>query len=356
MPTEAPAAQPLADFDYRLPPERIAQSPAVPRDASRMMVMAGAAGLCHARFIDLPQWLSPGDLLVVNRTRVIPARVRARRATGGAVELLFCSPVDGSHAEATQWRALARPANRLRPGTTLTTAGGTALDVVGRDDAAVLLAGEAPLMAMLQREGQVPLPPYLQRAGAADAQDAHDYQTLFAREPGAVAAPTASLHFTETVIAALRARGVQMAELVLHVGPGTFLPVRPEHAQDVRHHVMHKEHYALPAQTQAQIRATRRAGGRVVAVGTTALRAMETWAHTGAAQGDSQLFITPGYSFRSVDALVTNFHLPKSTLLMLVSAMAGRARVLGAYAEAIARGYRFFSYGDAMLIIDAVPQ
>ena len=344
---------PLGLFDYSLPDGAIAQHPAEPRDASRLMVLRGQGAPDHRRFVDLPGLLEAGDLLLVNHTQVIPARLQVRKDTGGQVELLLYEPVLGDRATATRWRALGRPAKALLPGKRLHTTGGHTLTVVGRDEDSVIVDAPVPMLDVLQEEGTLPLPPYLKDAAHPSAQDAAAYQTIFGDEPGAVAAPTASLHFTPEVMAQLAARGVRVAQVLLHVGPGTFLPVRPEHADDVRGHAMHGEQYEIPEETQQLVRQTRQAGRRVVAVGTTSLRALETWWATGAPSGVSKLFVTPGYRFGCVDALVTNFHLPKSTLLMLVSAMAGRERILSAYAEALREGYRFFSFGDAMLIMDS---
>ena len=347
-----PQPLPLGLFDYLLPESAIAQHPMEPRDASRLMVLRSEDRPDHRRFVELPELLNAGDLLLVNHTKVIPARLKVHKDTGGQVELLLYEPVTGDRATATRWRALARPAKALVPGKRLHTAGGHTLTVVGREHDSVILDAPLPMLEVLQQEGTLPLPPYLKDASHPSAQDAAAYQTIFGDEPGAVAAPTASLHFTPQVMAQLEARGVRVAQVLLHVGPGTFLPVRPENAQDVRGHAMHGEQYEIPQGTQELVRQTRAAGRRVVAVGTTSLRALETWWATGDATGISTLFVTPGYRFGCVDALVTNFHLPKSTLLMLVSAMAGRERILSAYAEALAQGYRFFSFGDAMLIID----
>lgn len=385
---EAALARTLAAYDYPLDPACIAQAPMTPRDAARLLVLAATGETAHASFAQLAQYLDPGDLLVLNETRVLPARLHAFRPSGAPAELLPFAPVDGDVHHACTWRALARPRRPLRPGTVLRTRGGATLRVVAAEspaggnagegdggggpgarvdgaapvshgastaplDEAVLLRAEGPLLALMQAEGELPLPPYVARPAGPDAADAAAYQTAFARVPGAVAAPTASLHFTEASFAALAARGVQTARLVLHVGPGTFLPVRREHEADVSGHRMHAEPYELPEATADAVRATRVRGGRVVAAGTTSLRALETWAGTGAARGDSRLFVRPGHAFRVVDALVTNFHLPRTTLMMLVSALVGRTRILAAYAEAQARGYRFFSYGDASLLFGA---
>ena len=304
----------------------------------------------HGRFADLPQHLEPGDLVVVNRTRVIPARLEVRRPTGGRVELLAVRPIAGDLTSAEEWEVLARPAKSLKPGLVLTAADGTDIIVVERTGETARVRARGGLLALLNRVGEVPLPPYIDRPQGPVTRDALDYQTVFASEPGAVAAPTAGLHFTDRILDGLKARGVTLAQVVLHVGIGTFLPVRQEHYADVRGHSMHPEWYRLPPETVAAIESCRGRGGRVVAVGTTSLRALETWASTGMAEGESRLFVYPGFSFRVVDAMVTNFHLPKSTLLVLVAAFVGRERILEAYAEAVARGYRFFSYGDAMLL------
>jgi S-adenosylmethionine:tRNA ribosyltransferase-isomerase len=349
-PTGVP--QPLAHYDYELPEALIAQAPARPRDASRLMVLPRREGAAtHRSFAELPGLLAPGDLLVVNRTQVVPARLRLTRETGGKAELLLTRPVDGEVESATTWSALGRPGRHLVPGRRLRAADGSWLTVVERHEDEVVVRGEGTLWPLLERHGEVPLPPYIRREGGPSGADAADYQTLFARERGAVAAPTASLHFTPAVVAALAARGVALAELVLHVGPGTFLPVREEHEADVRAHPMHEERYHVPAATLEALAAARARGGRVIGVGTTSVRALETWRITGESAGASRLFIYPGFEFKVIDGMVTNFHLPRSTLLMLVAAFAGRERVLAAYAEAVRERYRFFSYGDAMLIL-----
>ena len=319
------------------------------------MVLPSSGDVLHRRFVDLPQLLEPGDLLVVNRTEVVPARLSLRKETGGRVEVLLTRPKAGDARTATVWEGIGRPLKGLRIGQTLQAADGSAVTLVGRAAEAVCVQSPRPLWELMQRCGEVPLPPYIERAHGPRPTDAGDYQTVFAREPGAVAAPTAGLHFTSEVLDALTIRGVLRAEIVLHVGPGTFLPIRQEHEADVRGHRMHAERYAIDPATLEAIRATRACGGRVVAVGTTSVRALETWAATGSASGESELFITPGFAFKVVDLMLTNFHLPKSTLLMLVSAFAGRERVLAAYAEAVREAYRFFSYGDAMLVYPQKP-
>lgn len=338
-------------FDFELPESLIAQEPARPRDASKLLVLPRFGGEPqHRAFRDLPHLLQPHDLLVVNQTRVMPARLRLRRPTGGRVELLLHRPIDGPRAAARVWEGLGRPGAALTVGKSMVAQGGEVLEVVARDGQKVQVRGDLPLWELMTRDGAWPLPPYIERDEGTEADDGHDYQSIFAREMGAVAAPTASLHFTDRVLADIAARGVDVQPVVLHVGPGTFLPIRPEHAADVRQHAMHGEHYEVPAVTQAAVAATRARGGRVLAVGTTCLRALETWAQSGAAVGNSELFVYPGFDFRLVDGLVTNFHLPRSTLLLLVSALAGRERVLAAYREAMLNHYRFYSYGDAMLI------
>ena len=338
----------LSDFDYELPPERIASRPAERRDAARLFVHDVARDATeHARVAELERFLDPGDLLVVNDTRVLPARVHARRASGGAVELFFLAPA----GEGRAWRALAHPARRLKPGEELQIErGGARARLVARPDAEWRVElfdpadPAASVEALLERVGHVPLPPYIERAD--DEADRERYQTVFAAVPGAVAAPTAGLHFTPELLARLDARGVRRASVTLHVGAGTFLPVQSE---DPREHAMHSERYELTPDT------ARAAGGRVVAVGTTSARVLETCAGEGGelnpGAGETRLFLLPGAPFRAVDALLTNFHLPRSTLLMLVSAFAGRERILRLYGEAIERGYRFYSYGDAMLLL-----
>lgn len=345
-------ALPLDLFDYDLPPSRIAQMPASPRDSSRLLVMDRSGGEReHREFRELPELLEAGDLLVVNRTKVIPARLLGRRPSGGKVELLFHRAVDGPVTEASEWIALGKPGKALKEGATVLV-GDVELRIVGREGSMVRVRSPGPLWPILEREGQLPLPPYIERPEGNTSEDRDNYQTMFAEEPGAVAAPTASLHFTPELLRKLEERGVETAEVVLHVGPGTFLPVRKECAGDVRAHEMHGERYTVSEESLGRIKRARAEGGRVVAVGTTAVRALETVAITGELSGESTLFIYPGFEFRLVDAMVTNFHLPRSTLLMLVSAFAGRDSVLAAYEDAVERHYRFFSYGDAMLICE----
>lgn len=351
--TPSAAPLPLSLFDFELPEHAIAQQPASPPDSSRLMVVRrDALENEHRIFRELPQLLAPNDLLVINRSQVIPARLQAQRPTGGQAELLFFEPRDGGIRSAKRWLAMGRPAKALRRAQRVHTPDGTQLEICAvYPDGSILLEAAEPILQLLERLGEMPLPPYIERPNGPTESDRQDYQSIFAKEPGAVAAPTASLHFTDRVMEHLEQRRVAVAELVLHVGPGTFQPVRSEHSEDVRQHHMHREWYSIPASTVRAIEATREHGGRVVAVGTTVVRALESYFATGVPEGDSELFIYPGFEFRAVDALITNFHLPKSTLLMLVSAFASRERMLAAYQEAVREGYRFFSYGDAMLLL-----
>ncbi len=335
----------LADFDYDLPPDLIAQVPSAERGASRLLHVAADA-LVDRRFADLPQLLAPGDLVVFNDTRVIRARAAGAKPTGGRVEMLV-ERIVAAHEAWVQLRASHLP----RIGTTITFAGGAVATVAAREGRMFLLRFDMPgdLAAWLDTHGAMPLPPYITRA--ADAGDDTRYQTVYARNPGAVAAPTAGLHFDDVLLAALAERGIAAAHLTLHVGAGTFQPVTHD---DLAQHRMHVEHYDVPATTVEAVARARKRGARIVAVGTTTLRALES--ATGAdgipaaGPGVTALFITPGYRFRVIDALVTNFHLPRSTLLMLVSAFAGYDAIRHAYAHAIAARYRFYSYGDAMLL------
>ncbi len=336
-------------FDFELPPERIALRPAVPRDAARMLVLDGDATLDRV-VGDLPASLRRGDMLVFNDTRVIPAQLEGRRgdATIGATLHKREGP--------RRWRAFVRNARRLRDGDVIDFGAGVSAIAGDRgDDGSLALdfAGDEPVELLLQRAGRMPLPPYIaSKRGGADARDAEDYQTLFAREAGAVAAPTAALHFTPDLLEALDAAGIGHAMLTLHVGAGTFLPVK---ADDTDDHRMHAEWGRIDAATADRLNATRAAGGRVVAVGTTSLRLIESACRPDGTirpfEGDTAIFITPGYRFRGIDGLMTNFHLPRSTLFMLVSALMGRERMQAAYAHAIAGGYRFYSYGDASLLL-----
>ena len=338
----------LDDYDYTLPPERIAQHPLPERDAGRLLVVdRRRADFEHRSVSDLPCLLDPGDLLVVNATRVLPARLRGRKPSGGAVEALLLGPESGGDA---RHRALFR--GRARPGLRIRFEGGGAaveaeiVEVCERGE--VVLAFEPGVSPYAV--GEVPLPPYIQRE-APCAEDAERYQTTFARVPGAVAAPTAGLHLSERLLEALSARGIGRAEIVLHVGPGTFRPLGERELAAGR---LHSERYELCEESADRIVRTRAEGRRVVAVGTTSARVLEACAdpegHVRAAAGETDLFLRPGSRFLATDALLTNFHLPRSSLLLLVAGFAGRERVLAAYAEAIACGYRFYSYGDAMLI------
>ena len=338
-----------SDFDYVLPPERIADRPVEPRDAARLLVVPRDGGpFADRAFSDLPALLAPGDLLVVNDTRVIPARLEGRRAdTGGAVEVFLLRDLG-----ALRWRVLLAPGRRMRPGVRVALGEGASCVVEAVDEGGertVRFEGTDDVLALAERVGATPLPPYVRRP--ADARDRADYQTVYARAPGAVAAPTAGLHFTPRLLEAALARGLRLASVTLHVGPGTFRPVT---ADDVDAHRMDLEPYVVPDATAEAVRATKAAGRRVVAVGTTVVRTLEAAATddgvVAAGPGETALFVRPGHRFRVVDALVTNFHLPRSTLLMLVSALVGRERVLAAYAHALAAGYRFYSYGDAMLL------
>jgi S-adenosylmethionine:tRNA ribosyltransferase-isomerase len=349
-------ALPLSDYDYSLPHACIAQAPCEPRDASRLLCVSKTGPeLLDSRVLQLSEHLRPGDLLIINETQVIPARLAVQRPNGGSGELLLTRPC-GPLETARRWLALGRPGSALRPGCTVHSRSGVCLTVVRREGMLCEVEAEQPLFALLQAEGQVPLPPYLDAAASTVAGSiagrAHSktYQSIFAAQPGAVAAPTASLHFTPRLLAQLQAAGVQLAPVILHVGPGTFLPIRPEHHADVRAHAMHAEAYAVPQRTLDASAAARQRGNRVIAIGTTALRALETAVRTGSRCGESQLFILPGEKVLSVDGLLTNFHQPRSTLLLLVAALMGRQRMLQAYAAAQAWGYRFLSYGDAMLI------
>ena len=339
----------LSDFAFDLPQELIAQAPLAERSASRLLVLDSDDRLRDCAMRDLPQWLRPGDLLVLNDTRVVAARVQGVKPTGGQVEIFLerVLPGDGG-AAATHALVQLRASKAIRPGLTIRTAGGDVEVLAAREDLWEVHLPEAAL-EFFERWGEVPLPPYIQRR--PDAADRERYQSIFARDPGAVAAPTASLHFDAPLLAALQGRGVERAFVTLHVGAGTFQPVR---TRDLEAHVLHAERAAVPEATCEAMARARARGGRVVAVGTTVVRSLESAStedgRCHAYDGETRLFITPGYRFRAVDALLTNFHLPESTLLMLVCAFAGRERVLEAYAHAVRGRYRFFSYGDAMLI------
>lgn len=343
----------LSDFDYILPPQLIAQTPTERRDCSRMMVLfRDRQQWEHALFADLPSYLNRGDLLVLNNTKVIPARLFARKRTGGRVELLLLEEVASD-----EWRALIKGRGLRKLGIEFQLEeGGTAMVVGCEADGIVTLrlTLPKPVLTYLQAHGLPPLPPYIKR-GVDEVALSHDrerYQTIYARAPGSVAAPTAGLHFTEDVFRRLTERGIERTEITLHVGIGTFRPITAERVED---HVMHDERYEVPARAAEAINMAKGRGGRIVAVGTTTVRTLETvMARHGKMVSDSgrtDLFIYPPYHFRAVDALLTNFHLPRSTLLVLVSAFAGREFVLAAYEEAVRRQYRFFSYGDCMLIL-----
>jgi len=345
----------LSDFDFDLPPERIAQHPARPRDSARLLVVGGVPA--DRIVADLPVLLRPGDVLVTNDTRVIPAQLGARRGAARIGITLDRPLADGG------WHVLARNARRLRAGDTLSFDGALELTATVRDratDGGVTLvfnlAGPA-FAAALRRAGTLALPPYIERPAGVLPQDAEDYQTIFAARDGAAAAPTAGLHFTPALLAALDRRGVRRVSITLHVGAGTFLPVR---TGDVTTHRMHAERGEITPATAAAINAARAAGGHVVAVGTTSLRLLESAAApdgtVGPFAGETELFVLPGYRFRTVDRLMTNFHLPRSTLFMLVCAFAGADRMRTAYAHAIATGYRFYSYGDACLLERVRPR
>ena len=332
------------DFHYELPAERIARYPIEPRSAARLLHVA-ADGLHDRQMLDFPALLAAGDLVVFNDTRVIKARLHGRKPSGGRAEILIERVLDDGREVLAQLGVSKKP----RPGG-LIEVGEGAFELLGREGDLFHLRwqGEGDVWSLMERHGELPLPPYFERA--PDAGDERRYQTLFAERPGAVAAPTASLHFDERLLGLLAERGVRTARVTLHVGAGTFQPVRVD---DLREHVMHAERWEVPEATVSAVTAARAAGGRVVAVGTTVTRALESAAADGALRpgsGDTRLFITPGYRFAVVDRLLTNFHLPESTLLMLVSAFGGIERLRAAYAHAIAGTYRFFSYGDAMLI------
>jgi S-adenosylmethionine:tRNA ribosyltransferase-isomerase len=339
-----------SDFHYELPAELIAQEPAADRSASRMLVLCGGSGACRdLQFRDLPSLLSPADLLVFNDTRVIPARAQGVKDTGGRIEILL-------ERVETPTVALvhARAGKVLRPQGVVRLAGGVTARMIEREGDLFRLEFSCNALSFFEAHGEVPLPPYISRP--ADAGDRERYQTVYAREPGAVAAPTAGLHFDAQTFAALGSRGIHHAFVTLHVGAGTFQPLRVD---DVDAHVMHPEYVRVPAATCAAIEAARRAGGRVVAVGTTVVRSLEAAAAAAADgslspyDGQTRIFIKPGHRFRAVDALVTNFHLPESTLLMLCAAFVGREALLSAYRHAVRARYRFFSYGDAMFMTPA---
>ena len=336
-------------FDFELPPERIALRPARPRDSARLLLVPGEGAPTDLTVRDLPDLLRAGDVLVFNDTRVIPAQLEGRRGDAKIGATLH------KRIDLRRWHAFIRNGKRLHQGDTIEFAAGVQAKAEARaDDGSWILAflGDEPVELLLERVGQMPLPPYIAGKRATDAQDRADYQTMFAAKDGAVAAPTAALHFTPALLAALAAAGVGHEMLTLHVGAGTFLPVKVEDTAD---HQMHAEWGKISTEVAARLNAVRAAGGRVIAVGTTSLRLLESAATEDrviqAFAGDTAIFITPGYRFKGVDGLMTNFHLPKSTLFMLVSAMMGRERMQAAYAHAIAGQYRFYSYGDASLLL-----
>ena len=335
-------------FDFELPPDRIALRPARPRDSARLMLVEGEE-IADRRVLDLPDLLRPGDVLVFNDTKVIPAQLEGRR--GDARIGVTLHKREGPRS----WRAFVRNAKRLRPGEVIDFGDGVTADALERStDSSFLLEfrGDEPVELLLERAGRMPLPPYIASKRAADDADRDDYQTVFAREEGAVAAPTAALHFTQRLLDALDERRVLRETLTLHVGAGTFLPVK---ADDTSEHEMHSEWGRIDSGTAERLNAVRAAGGRLIAVGTTSLRLIESAAGEDGTirpfEGDTAIFITPGYRFRAVDGLMTNFHLPRSTLFMLVSALAGLDRMKRAYRHAIEEGYRFYSYGDSSLLL-----
>lgn len=338
-----------ADYDFELPHDLIAQRPLERRDASRLMVVDRKAGtIAHRHFSDIVDLIAPGDVLVVNRTRVLRARLLGTRASGAPAEILLLKSLGDSRFE-----AMVSPGGKLKPGRRVDIAPGLAveiLEVTARRTRVVRLTSELPIDTAIERYGHVPLPPYIERADSAE--DAERYQTVFARETGSVAAPTAGLHFTPELMDRLRARGVSIAEVLLHVGAGTFKPVEVD---DPAQHVMHEEWYSVSESTASIINARRKAGGRVWAVGTTSVRTLESAAdefgivHPG--EGETRIFIRPPRQVRAVDRIITNFHLPRSTLVMLVAAFAGYELTMEAYREAVQSRYRFYSYGDAMALV-----
>jgi S-adenosylmethionine:tRNA ribosyltransferase-isomerase len=352
----------LSSYDYQLPETAIAQTPAVPRDSSRLLVVTSPTAQVHAAFHQLPDWLLPGDLLILNNTRVIPARLFGRKETGSPVEVLLLE-----ERENNCWLALVKPGRRFKQGTTIifqpvspqARESSLTATVIARDEATsgrllqFHLSPGTDFWTLLEQFGQIPFPPYV----TASEADPSQYQTVYAQELGAVAAPTAGLHFTPELLQRLSDKGVAQAEITLHVGVGTFRPVE---AADITTHTMHQEWVEVPASTVAQIAATKARGGRVIAVGTTVVRALEGAAKEAKTsegnllapfRGKTDIFIYPGYQWQVIDGLITNFHLPRSSLLMLVSALIGRKRLLSLYEEAITEGYRFYSFGDAMLIL-----
>jgi S-adenosylmethionine:tRNA ribosyltransferase-isomerase len=329
----------VSELDYELPEDLIAQSPADPRDASRLMVVDVQGGtISHHTFRDLPGFLLPGDALVLNETKVIPARLRARKPTGGGVELLFLRDLGPDHGGA--WEVLARPSKRLRPGLVL-FAGGEQLTLVESLGNGHWALSGTDLPDLLERSGRMPLPPYIRPTPDTEER----YQTIYARNEGSAAAPTAGFHFTESVLGEAEQAGADIARITLHVGVGTFMPVRTERLEE---HAMHAEYYNVPPEAAQTVDGAR----RVVAAGTTVARTLETWAATGETEGESELFVYPGYRWLAVDALLTNFHLPRSTLLAMVMSFGGEDLIREAYRTAVRERYRFYSFGDAMLLLD----
>jgi len=328
-----------SELDYELPEDLIAQSPADPRDASRLMVVdVRRKTIAHHTFRDLPRFLLPGDALVLNETKVLPARLEAKKPTGGEVELLFLRELGPDHGGA--WEVLARPSKRLRPGLGL-LAGGDRLEIVESLGEGHWVVYSPNVRGLLERCGRMPLPPYI----SPTSETERSYQTVYARNEGSAAAPTAGFHFTERVLEGAERAGARIARITLHVGVGTFTPVRTERLEE---HTMHAEHYSVPRKAERIVEGAR----RVVAAGTTVARTLETWAATGEAEGESELFVYPGYRWRAVDTLLTNFHLPRSTLLAMVMSFGGEGLVREAYRTAVSEHYRFYTFGDAMLLLD----
>ncbi len=346
----------IDDYDYILPPDRVAQFPVARKDASRLMKLdRGVDRISHHRFSDLPDLLAPGDVLVVNNTEVVPARIMGKKTTGGGVEALVLDYPGTKDNEGTVCQCLVKASKRLLPGMRLMFEDTLPAEVLSGQEGKYRLRfdGDIDFDRFLQQKGRLPLPPYIHRDdGEPPCDDGVSYQTVYAENKGAVAAPTAGLHFTVELLGKIQEKGVVVAPLTLHVGIGTFLPVR---VNDIRNHRMHSERFYLTQETAAAVNRAKTTGGRVVAVGTTVVRVLEYLYNKkggiSAAEGQSDLFIYPGFDFQAVDALITNFHLPRSTLLMLVAAFAGRERILDAYETAVREKYRFYSYGDAMFIV-----
>jgi S-adenosylmethionine:tRNA ribosyltransferase-isomerase len=331
-----------SELDYELPEDLIAQSPAEPRDASRLMVVDVRRGkISHHTFLDLPRFLRPGDALVLNETKVIPARLEAKKPSGGEVELLFLRDLGPDRGA---WEVLARPSKRLRPGLSL-LAGGDRLEIVESLGDGHWAVSAPDVRGLLEGSGRMPLPPYIRPTPETESR----YQTVYARNEGSAAAPTAGFHFTERVLESAERAGARIGRITLHVGVGTFMPVRTERLEE---HRMHAEHYSVPPEAARIVEGA----SRVVASGTTVARTLETWAVTGEAEGESELFVYPGYRWRCVDTLLTNFHLPRSTLLAMVMSFGGEDLIREAYTTAVRERYRFYSFGDAMLLLDGGRQ